>query len=324
MLPAVNHGAGANVSVPDTCLTPPPVPAPTPTPYVNAAMPTMAAVTAPAILVEAMPANNLATPILQTNGDQLGALHPTIMGAATYTSPVPNVTMMNVPAVTVTATTTANNMNAMGTVVASGVVAVKIARRAGLEDASLDACRRLIKPFPGANAPVDADVRDGVATLRITTFTSSIGAEVFAALERLGSPRELVVDLRGCPGGDVAAAFDLAEDFLPEGIELGRIVSAPDDLEVLYTRRDMPYRMPLTILVDHQTASAAEVFAGCLQLHRRATIRGEHTYGKGKIHRVEAGHERGGALLVPAGDVWLSAERRLDGVGLTPDVVGSS
>lgn len=319
MLPAVNHGAGANLAMPDVCLTPPPVPAPTPAPYVNAAMPAMAAVTAPAILVEAMPVNNLATPILQTNGDQAGLLHPTIMGAATYTSPVPNVTMMNVPAVTVGAATTGNNMNAIGTVVASGVVAVKIARRAGLEDASLDACRRAIKPFPGAGAALDASFGDGVATLRVSRFTSSIGAEVFAALERAGRVRELVLDLRGCPGGDVSAAFDLAEEFLPRGVELGRIVSSPDDVEVLHARRDMPYRMSVTILVDQGTASAAEIFAGCLQLHGRATIRGERTYGKGQVHRVEAGAGRGEARLVSAGEVWLSADRRLDGIGVIPD-----
>jgi carboxyl-terminal processing protease len=99
-------------------------------------------------------------------------------------------------------------------------------------------------------------------------------------LLRLGA-RSLVIDLRGCPGGDLEAAYDLAADFLPRGSVLGRVVDADGDEREYVAERDRRYELPVVLWVDGQTRSAAEVFAGALQQHDRAVVIGERTFGKG-------------------------------------------
>ena len=137
----------------------------------------------------------------------------------------------------------------------------------------------------------------GVALLRIASFGDHTAADLNAALaaierEAAGGLRGLVIDLRGNPGGLVSAACETCDRFLDEGVIVstaGRR-SAAGQPQAATIRRAAPgaalAEVPLVVLVDGLTASAAEIVAACLQDHRRATVVGSRTFGKGTVQSI--------------------------------------
>jgi carboxyl-terminal processing protease len=129
----------------------------------------------------------------------------------------------------------------------------------------------------------------GVGYIRVNSFDTQTGKQFKAALEKLEAPKltGLVIDFRSNPGGVVQTALECASLFLaPEQ----RMVSVrgrnlkTQDVDV--PKDGKPYTFPVAILVGAKTASAAEIFAGAMQDHDRATVIGEPTYGKGLVQNV--------------------------------------
>jgi carboxyl-terminal processing protease len=163
----------------------------------------------------------------------------------------------------------------------------------------------------------------GIAYLHVSSFEGKTPQEVAAALDRLDAPhlKGLLLDLRDNHGGIVDAAVGVASLFLkPNDLVLtsrGRTVS-----EKVYRTSELPrhYDLPIVMLVNGNTASAAEVLAAALQEHDRAIIAGEPTYGKGVVQSVtELGEQTGLALttgqyFTPSG---RSIQRPLPGTALT-------
>lgn len=143
----------------------------------------------------------------------------------------------------------------------------------------------------------------GVALLRVTGFGERTADELDAALAQVAAGhvepgraptplRGVVIDLRGNPGGLVTAAVDVCDRFLDEGVIVstrGRAAAAPGDT-VLDVRPATPGStvtgVPIAVLVDGLTASAAEIVAACLQDHDRATVVGARTFGKGTVQSI--------------------------------------
>jgi len=163
----------------------------------------------------------------------------------------------------------------------------------------------------------------GIAYLHVSSFEGKTPQEVAAALDRLDAPhlKGLLLDLRDNHGGMVDAAVGVASLFLkPNELVLtsrGRTVP-----EKVYRASELPrhYDLPIVVLVNGNTASAAEVLAAPLQEHDRAIIAGEPTYGKGVVQTVtELGEQTGLALttgqyFTPSG---RSIQRPLPGAALT-------
>jgi carboxyl-terminal processing protease len=146
----------------------------------------------------------------------------------------------------------------------------------------------------------------GVAWIRIDEFGGATGADLVQALRRLDGktpPNGVVLDLRNNPGGMVPAGVAVAGAFLPRGAVLfsarGREAGAvatvtvdpvyyqlPGEPDVLAGLPAWTRTVPLTVLVNGASASAAELVAGALQDNRRATIIGTRTFGKGSIQSV--------------------------------------
>jgi carboxyl-terminal processing protease len=118
------------------------------------------------------------------------------------------------------------------------------------------------------------------------------------ALEAQGM-RELVIDLRDNPGGEAQAFLELAGDFLEPGTLVATMVDGEGDETPYRSWQETPYRMPVTILVNRGTASAAELFAECLAARGRARVEGGPTYGKRVGMEVVVGPD-GGAWAVTA------------------------
>lgn len=141
--------------------------------------------------------------------------------------------------------------------------------------------------------PTVTERRDhGIVFLTVTSFNqrtaSSVAAKLTNALDGMGgSPKGLVLDLRGNPGGLLKQSIEVADLFLTQG-QIVRTHGRHPDSEQRYEAggEDMAHGLPLVVLVDGKSASAAEIIAAALQDHGRAVVIGTTSFGKGTVQTV--------------------------------------
>ncbi len=192
---------------------------------------------------------------------------------------------------------------------------------------------------PGRLVPEDFDLRPaevalpsvdkfflwspGIAYVHISSFEGKTPEEVSNALDGMDAPqlKGLLLDLRDNHGGIVDSAAAVASLFLKQG-DLVLTTRGRAMKETVYRAPQMPrhYDLPTIVLVNGDTASAAEVLAAALQEHDRAVIAGVRTYGKGVIQSVTELSEQTG-LALTAGQYFTpsgrSIQRPLPGTALT-------
>ncbi len=121
-------------------------------------------------------------------------------------------------------------------------------------------------------------------------FNQDTTDELRAAVERLKKDgmTGLVLDLRDNPGGLLRQAIQVAEMFLPSGLEIVSVRGREDRLSPQIYRSDNsePETMPMVVLINEETASASEIVAGAMQDRGRAWIVGEESFGKGLVQTV--------------------------------------
>jgi carboxyl-terminal processing protease len=321
MLPATNAGVGMNMGFPDVCVTPV-GPVPTPIPYPNMAMHATAMPFAENVLISCVPGLNMGAETPMTLGDQAGFESP-FMGPGRFTMGNPVVMVNALPAVNLTCPTTGNDfIDGAGAVLVPSITNVFMSRAGAPGPGAIGAAamnemaRAVSEP-----SPVESLSEAGVATLSIGVFTSGVPARVYSAVARWGDRlKALLLDLRGCPGGEMVAALELAGDFLPEGTVLATTTDAEGDDTVYRARQERPYAFPLFVLVDHRTASAAELFAGIVQAHGRGVVVGWRTYGKGTAQKLLPGTADRRACYGTVASLTLPDGTPLEGRGVQPDV----
>jgi C-terminal peptidase prc len=175
-----------------------------------------------------------------------------------------------------------------------------------------------------------------VAIMRITQFQPSTPQEVETELKKMPmmGVKAVVLDLRGNGGGLFTAAIKTAEQFLPAGV----IVTAQgpsDDANKIYTSAagNAASDLPMIVLVDNETASAAEVLAVALRDNRRARLIGTATFGKGTVQKVisfttaeeidpESGKTRPrAAVRITLARLIGPGGQPITGIGVAPDQV---
>lgn len=179
----------------------------------------------------------------------------------------------------------------------------------------------------------------GLAWIRVSSFGGATGADLAAALKQLDGktpPRGLILDLRNDPGGLVPAAVSVAGAFLAPDTVLfsarGRVpgvdatvtvnpryYKGAADADVLAGLPAWTRTVPLTVLVNGASASAAELVTGALQDQRRATVIGTRTFGKGSIQSVIPLGEDGVKFTVAR--YFTPNGREIQARGLVPDIV---
>jgi carboxyl-terminal processing protease len=166
------------------------------------------------------------------------------------------------------------------------------------------------------------DQAPGVGYLHIEVFTERTGDEILTALQalrRAGATR-LVLDLRDNSGGLIDPAVATASQFLQDGVVLIELHRGAEERTFPVRGGGTATDVPLVVLVNDGTASAAEIVAGALQDHGRATLVGEPTFGKGSVQLIYDLSD--GSSLRVTSAIWLTPERhRIEGQGLTPDVI---
>lgn len=168
---------------------------------------------------------------------------------------------------------------------------------------------------------------NGVAYACVAQFGERTAAELAVALARLRvgtpPPRALVLDLRGNPGGILDEAVRAAGLFLPAGTLVtttrGR---SPEDDRQFRTAGDGPWRdLPLAVLVNEESASAAELVAAALRDAGRARLVGAHTFGKASVQSFFNLPERpGDTVKLTTAHYYTPKGELIHGRGIKPDV----
>jgi carboxyl-terminal processing protease len=170
---------------------------------------------------------------------------------------------------------------------------------------------------------------DKLGWVYLATFSEGAEEEVASAVHALlkQGAQGLVLDLRGNGGGLVSEAQRIASLFLAKGAVVVTTRGRAQPTVVLKALGGaIPSSIPMVVLVDHSTASAAEILTGALQDHGRATVVGTHTYGKGVFQELEP-LGNGGGLKITVGEFFTPNGRNLGGggvkrgAGITPEVL---
>ena len=163
---------------------------------------------------------------------------------------------------------------------------------------------------------------DGIGYLRLSDFpdgASRLMEQGIAALKAKGA-RALVLDLRQNGGGFLDEAVRVADLFIPDGIIVSTRNRYEDENRVYRAALGGPAEeIPMAVLVDSLSASAAEVLAGALQDHGRGKLVGTKTYGKGAVSKRFPLSD-GSGMLLSTGRYILPKGRSIEGVGLEPDL----
>lgn len=195
------------------------------------------------------------------------------------------------------------------------------ALRAGVSR-TLTLTRRPVEVLSVAEARI-VDPAAGVAYVQLIGFQKTSTEELKAALETLRREgmRHLVLDLRGNPGGLLNIAVEMADLFLDDGVIVSTRGRASGQNVIYRARRDGGWSVPITVLVDHDSASASEILAGALQEHGRALVVGERSYGKGSVQSIFPLRAAPAGLKLTTAKFYSPKDRPYSEQGVEPDTV---
>lgn len=160
-----------------------------------------------------------------------------------------------------------------------------------------------------------------IGYLHINSFTGQTPDEFRDAIDDLQSQgvTGLVLDLRDNGGGLIEPAVDVVDLFLGDGVILYEVRKGEEETVFRADRNAPASDLPLAVLTNGSSASAAEIVAGAIQRRGRGVIVGESTYGKGSVQLIYTLSD--GSCLHVTAAVWLLPDReRIGPEGLTPDI----
>ena len=167
------------------------------------------------------------------------------------------------------------------------------------------------------------DKTSGVYHIALYEFTSNSAQlfdDAFERFKKSGS-KDLIIDLRGNPGGYLDAAVDIASHFLPKGTTIVTEDSGgkqPSNVHTSLGYEDVPSGTKVAVLIDGGSASASEILAGALQDNHAAEIIGQQSFGKGSVQTLI--DIDGGSLKVTVARWITPAGHWIMGNGITPDI----
>jgi len=167
---------------------------------------------------------------------------------------------------------------------------------------------------------------DNVGYIRISSFSEQTQPGLDKAITdlktQLGSKMAgYIIDLRNNPGGLLNSAISVSNTFLDSGEIVSTRGRNPDDVEHTDAKPglDKTKGVPVVVLINGGTASAAEIVSGALQDHHRAIIMGTQSFGKGSVQTILPLKNEGGLRLTTA-EYFTPSGRSIQAKGITPDI----
>ena len=203
-------------------------------------------------------------------------------------------------------------------------IKLKITRKGTDKPIEVSITRDLVRVVP-----VRWHLEDGdVGYIRITQFNGQTTAGLKNAIATLTAQncdklKGFIVDLRNNPGGLVEQAVSVANAFLKRGEIVSTRGRHADDNQRFNARADgdLSKGKPVIVLINGGSASASEIVAGALQDHKRATIVGTRSFGKGSVQTVIPLGSGSGALLLTSARYFTPSGRSIQAKGISPDIV---
>lgn len=195
-------------------------------------------------------------------------------------------------------------------------VEITVLRGDALEEYTAIAVRDIIE----ANT-VSFEMKEGqIGYLRISGFETVTYKQFAEALAELEAQKMegLIVDLRSNPGGNLSTVCEMLDLILPEG----DIVSIKDKYgkgEVYKSDEEHKINVPMVVLIDGNSASAAEIFAGAVQDYDIGTLVGTTTFGKGIVQKIFSMND-GTSLKITTSEYFTPSGKNIHGIGIVPDV----
>ncbi len=197
-------------------------------------------------------------------------------------------------------------------------LSVQRARNGKVDELELTRARIRVVPV------VWRQLEPGMGYIKIKSFTERTAYHVNKALDDLkkgkGGLAGLVIDVRDNPGGLLDESVRVSDLWISGGVIVsteGR--NRAPDMEMAHPK-GTEKNYPIVVLVNGGTASAAEILGGALQDHKRATLLGTQTYGKGSVQTVIELQDKS-ALKLTIARYFTPRHRSIQGTGITPDMV---
>ena len=167
---------------------------------------------------------------------------------------------------------------------------------------------------------VETKLVDGIAIVKLPAFQNNSREKLLEGLINLDAPISgILLDLRDNPGGVLTSAVSVASLFMND-TDVVQVQARQDKSRVLTTQGDAILKsLPMVVLQNRYSASAAEVLASSLQAQKRATIIGEVSYGKGSVQSVIPLNDEQAVKLTVANYMTASG-RQIDVIGVEPDI----
>lgn len=208
-------------------------------------------------------------------------------------------------------------------------VIIRVKREGESKPIDFTATRAVIEDNPVTGKILETDA-GRIGYIHLSTFQSEIADqkidEAIAAMEKdpAGAPKAYILDVRYNGGGLLDQVSEIADNFLESGPIASMKMRLRNETETYEaTPGDDIKGKPLVILVNGGSASASEILAGTLQDHKRATVIGTQTYGKGSVQTVVplgGDDEKYGALRLTIALYHTASGRTPQNVGITPDI----
>ncbi len=204
---------------------------------------------------------------------------------------------------------------------AAGSTVNLIVVTSGEQPRRLSVCRRRVD-VPSIDRVKIIDRQHGIAYLRLACFQKTTCRDLDEALWKLHRKgmKSLIVDLRGNPGGLLMTAVEVVDKFVERGVIVStRGRSTQEDFT--YTAR-VPgtWRVPLVVIIDNDSASAAEIVAGAIRDHRRGTVVGVRSYGKGSVQGIFPLDMSTAGVRLTTAKFYSPTGRPYTRIGVEPDV----
>jgi carboxyl-terminal processing protease len=173
---------------------------------------------------------------------------------------------------------------------------------------------------------VHAHLYGDIGYLRLSSFSESANDDIRRAVRRLkqeshGRLRGYVLDMRNNPGGLLDQGIAVADDFLNSGEIVSTHGRHSEDDEVWYAHPgDITHGLPMVVLVNAGTASAAEIVTAALQQNSRAVVMGTRTFGKGSVQTIFNIPDHG-ALRLTTALYYTPSGKSIQDYGVAPDLV---